>query len=60
MDCCKPFNKEKHFMVTQLIFPDSIGEPITVIELEVLHSKRSQIFSWQALNDSATWQQGLA
>jgi len=54
----KPFNKENHFMVTQLIFPDSVGEPITVIELEAVHSKRGQRFSWQGLNDSATLQQG--
>jgi tryptophan-rich hypothetical protein len=56
----KHFNKEKYFMVTQLISPDSMDEPITFIEFEVVHSKRSQRLSWQALNDSATWQQGWA
>jgi tryptophan-rich hypothetical protein len=54
----KPVNKEKHFLVTQLVLPDGIGEPITIIELEAVHSKRSQRLPWQALNDSAIWQQG--
>ena len=54
----KPFNKEKHFLVTQLVLPDSISESITFVELEAVHSKRSQKLSWQALNDSAIWQQG--
>jgi tryptophan-rich hypothetical protein len=54
----KPVNKEKHFLVTHLILPDNAYEPITIIELEAVHSKRSQKLSWQALNDSTIWQQG--
>lgn len=53
-----PSNKEKHFMVTKLIFPDFESEPITLIELEAVHSKRSQQLPWQQLNDENVWLQG--
>ena len=53
-----PANKEKHFMVTQVIMPNLATEPIEVIMLEAVHSKRSQLMPWQQLNDASIWLQG--
>ena len=53
-----PANKEKHFMVTQIIMPNLATEPIEMITLEAVHSKRSQLLPWQQLNDASIWLQG--
>ena len=53
-----PANKEKHFMVTQIIMPNLATEPIEMIMLEAVHSKRSQLLPWQQLNDASIWLQG--
>ena len=53
-----PANKEKHFMVTQIIMPNLATEPIEMITLEAVYSKRSQLLPWQQLNDASIWLQG--
>lgn len=53
-----PENKEKHFIVTKLMLPDAPLQPIEFIELEAVHSKRSQLIAWQLLNDEKVWLQG--
>ena len=53
-----PTNKEKHFMVTQIIMPNLATEPIEMITLEAVHSKRNQLMPWQQLNDASIWLQG--
>ena len=53
-----PENKEKHFIVTKLMLPDAPLQPIEFIELEAVHSKRSQLIAWQLLNDEKVWVQG--
>ena len=53
-----PANKEKHFMVTQVIMPNLATEPIEMVMLEAVHSKRGQLLPWQQLNDASIWLQG--
>ena len=53
-----PANKEKSFMVTQVIMPNLATEPIEMVMLEAVHSKRSQLLPWQQLNDASIWLQG--
>jgi tryptophan-rich hypothetical protein len=53
-----PINKEKHFLVTKLLTPETIDQTIEFIELEAVFTKRSQILPWQQLNDSKLWLQG--
>ena len=53
-----PSNKEKHFMVTQLILPEAPNQLVEFIELEAVHSKRKQLLLWQQLNDMSLWLQG--
>ena len=53
-----PTNKEKHFMVIKLIAPEQPTMPIDLVELEAVHSKRTQILAWRDLSDTANWLQG--
>jgi hypothetical protein len=44
--------------VTKLILTNAPLQPIEFIELEAVHSKRSQLIAWQLLNDEKVWLQG--
>jgi tryptophan-rich hypothetical protein len=52
----KPSNREKHFIVTELLL--DADENISGCVLEAVHSKREQIINWRDLQDSDTWRQG--
>jgi len=53
-----PVNREKHFIVTRVVQPEQSDEPIEWIDLQAIHSKRTQTVRWQVLLDSEKWQQG--
>lgn len=48
-----PLNREKHFIVTQLLCDDE-GTPLQV-ELQAVLTGRSEVFDWQELRDSTRW-----
>lgn len=48
-----PQNREKHFIVTQLLCDDD-GTPLQV-ELQAVLTGRSEVFDWQELRDSTRW-----
>ena len=54
----RPLNKEKHFIVTQVIEPEPPSTTITDIELQAVHSGRVQTLPWRALTDPAVWRRG--
>lgn len=49
-----PTKREKHFIVTRVIVPED-GSPITHIDLQAVHSQRTQTMLWKSLEDTATW-----
>ena len=53
-----PSNKEKHFMVTKLVLPEDENQPIEIIELEAIMTKRKQTLKWQLLNENDQWLRG--
>ncbi len=53
-----PRNKEKHFLVTQVIEPVPAGSPVVSVEIEAVHSKRTQVIAWRELRDGERWRQG--
>lgn len=53
-----PTDKEKHFLVTKLIYPEQPDTPITHIELVAVHSARTQLLLWRELNIKTIWLQG--
>lgn len=53
-----PQNKEKHFIVTKLVEPESPDAQIEFIEVEATYSKRSFVLPWRELTDETKWLQG--
>ncbi|AMK76414.1 tryptophan-rich hypothetical protein [Methylomonas methanica] len=53
-----PQNREKHFIVSKVLWPDDPALPLEMIELEAVHSKRVQVLPWRALQDTSVWRQG--
>lgn len=53
-----PLNKEKHFVVTCVVEPDTPGAPPDEIDLEAVHSGAVRRITWRTLRDSAQWRQG--
>lgn len=53
-----PVNKEKHFIVTQLVLPTTEEEAVSLVEIEAVHSKCKQTIPWQQLKDTHIWLQG--
>jgi tryptophan-rich hypothetical protein len=54
----EPRNKEKHFLVTQIIDPEPPGSPVVSIQLEAVHSKRARVIPWRELMDATRWTRG--
>jgi tryptophan-rich hypothetical protein len=54
----QPVNKEKHFLVTQLIEPETPSAPLEAVELEAVRTGRKQVLAWQQLKDESQWLQG--
>ena len=53
-----PQRKEKHFIVTQVHEPEVPGGPVETVELEAVHSGRSQVLGWRELADTTRWKRG--
>lgn len=53
---CQPRNREKHFMVIDLQH-DELGVLVQV-ELQAVHSGRSEWIDWRALRDDSAWKLG--
>ncbi len=54
----QPRNKEKHFIVTQVIEPEPPESPVLEVEIEAVYSGRSEVIAWKSLTDAARWKQG--
>ena len=55
----QPLNKEKHFLVSKVIYSDLEQELIAEsVELEAVYSKKIRIIPWRELTDSDYWLQG--
>ena len=53
-----PVDQEKHFMVTKIMVPELIDQPIEFIEIEAVFSGRKQWLPCKALNYTSLWLQG--
>jgi tryptophan-rich hypothetical protein len=53
-----PLHKEKHFLVTKLIEPETPGAPLVWVELEAVRTRRSCRLAWRDLADTTRWIQG--
>lgn len=53
-----PVAKQKHFLVSRVIQPDLLTDPIELVEIEAVFSKATQIMPWRELQDAGVWKQG--
>ena len=53
-----PKNKEKHFLVTQVIEPVPPGSPVVSVEIEAVHSKQVRVVPWRDLMDATQSRRG--
>lgn len=54
----EPRNKEKHFLVTKIIEPETSGAPVVSIEIEAVHSRRIRVIAWRELKNVLQWRRG--
>ena len=53
-----PRDREKHFIVVELVAPEAEGAAPEQLVLEAVHSKRRQTLAWRDLTEEANWLQG--
>ena len=53
-----PVAKQKHFLVSRVIQPELLTDPIELVEIEAVFSKATHIIPWRALQDDGVWRQG--
>ena len=54
----KPLAKQKHFLVSRVIEPELITDPVVSVEIEAVFSKATQVIAWRELQDDSVWRQG--
>ncbi len=53
-----PIAKQKHFLVSRVIQPELVTDPVEFVEIESVFSKATQIIQWRALQNDSVWRQG--
>jgi tryptophan-rich hypothetical protein len=53
-----PVAKQKHFLVSRVIQPEVVTEPVELVEIEAVFSKATQVMAWRELQDESVWRQG--
>jgi len=53
-----PKNKEKHFIVSQVIAPSAAETATKLVEIEAVYSRLSMVLPWRELLDEERWLQG--
>ena len=54
----KPVAKQKHFLISRVIEPEQLTDPIERVEIEAVFSKTVQEIAWRDLQDDRVWRQG--
>ena len=54
----KPIAKQKHFLVSRVVEPELITDPVVSVEIEAVFSKATQVIAWRELQDNSIWRQG--
>jgi tryptophan-rich hypothetical protein len=53
-----PVAKQKHFLVSRVIQPALLEDPIELVEIESVFSKATQLIAWRELQNDGVWRQG--
>lgn len=54
----KPVAKQKHFLVSKIIVPETPDQPIEFVEIEAIYTKKTKQIAWRELTDTDAWLQG--
>ena len=54
----KPVAKKKHFLISRVIEPEQLTDPIERVEIEAVFSKAVQEIAWRDLQDDRVWRRG--
>ena len=54
----KPVAKQKHFLISRVIQPEQLTDPIELVQIEAVFSKATQVIPWLELQDDRVWRQG--
>ena len=55
-----PRDREKHFLVTRVINPESPVHQIETVEIEAVLTRRRYLIPWRELENDAQWRPGWA
>ena len=58
MDGRRSGRQTKHFLVCEVILPDTVGAQIEWVEIEAVYTKTRQRINWKELRDETRWRQG--
>ncbi len=53
-----PIDRQKHFLVVEVLLPDDPDGAIETIEIEAVMTKARQQIAWRSLRDESLWRQG--
>jgi tryptophan-rich hypothetical protein len=53
-----PLRKDKHFLVTLVVKPETPAEAIEWVEIEAVMSRAVHRIAWRELKDPSCWRQG--
>jgi tryptophan-rich hypothetical protein len=53
-----PLRKDKHFLVTLVVKPETPVEAIEWVEIEAVMSRAVHRIAWRELKDPSCWRQG--
>ena len=53
-----PAAKEKHFLVSKVVLPETPGGKIELVDLEAVQSKSIRRIDWRELRDDTKWLRG--
>ncbi|WP_231968530.1 TIGR02450 family Trp-rich protein [Polynucleobacter necessarius] len=54
----QPIAKQKHFLVSKVITLEIPEQPIELVEIESVYSKKTTRIAWRDLMDTDRWIQG--
>ena len=54
----KPVAKQKHFLISRVIEPEQLTDPIERVEIEAVFSKAVQEIAWRDPQDASVWRLG--
>ena len=53
-----PIDRQKHFLVVEVVLPDDPAAAIESIRIEAVMTKARQQIDWRSLRDESLWRQG--